>query len=180
MVKIILLDADVISHFIACSELLFLHKILEPHPIIILENVYKEVARIPSRKLVLDNLLNSVRNVSVIPFPIENMDIKKEYALIKKNTPLIGDGERVCMAVAKYNKNIIASSNFRDIVPYCKANGILFLGTLDILTIASNKGVFDVLRCNLFIKTAKLINNARFPSGVDTITDYKSSDLSFV
>jgi len=58
--KIILLDADVISHFISCNEILFLHKILDPHTLAILDNVYKEVARIPSRKLILDNLLNSV------------------------------------------------------------------------------------------------------------------------
>ena len=178
--KIILLDADVISHFISCKEILFLHKILEPHSIAILDNVYKEVARIPSRKLVLDNLIKSVRQVSTMTFPIENIDIKKEFALIKKNNPLIGDGERACMAVAKFHKNIIASSNYRDIVPYCKANNIQYLGTLDILTIGLNKGVFDDTRCNSFIATAKLVNNARFPYGVEKITDYHAPDLSFV
>ncbi len=44
--KLILLDADVISHFIACSEILFLPKILDPHEIVILETVYNEIARI--------------------------------------------------------------------------------------------------------------------------------------
>ena len=53
--KIVLLDADVISHFIVCSELLYLHKILAPHSLRILDQVYLEIARIPSRKLVLDN-----------------------------------------------------------------------------------------------------------------------------
>lgn len=178
--KIILLDADVISHFISCKEILFLHKILEPHSIAILDNVYNEVARIPSRKLVLDNLIMSVRQVSIMPFPIENMEIKKEFALIKRNNPLIGDGERACMAVAKFHKDIIASSNYRDIVPYCKANDILYLGTLDILTISLQKGVFDNSRCNSFITTAKLVNNARFPFGVEKITDYHAPDLSFI
>ena len=112
VVKIVLLDADVISHFIACGELLFLHKILAPHPIRILDNVYFEVARLPSRKMVLDNLLASVREVERMDFPTADINIKKEFALIKKNNPLIGDGERACMAVAKFNKNIIASSNF--------------------------------------------------------------------
>lgn len=107
--KIILLDADVISHFISCNEILFLHKILSPHTISILDNVYKEVARIPSRKLILDNLLNFIRAVSIMPFPIEDIEIKKEIALIKKLNPLIGEGKRACMAVAKYHKNIIAS-----------------------------------------------------------------------
>jgi hypothetical protein len=178
--KIILLDADVISHFISCNEILFLHKILDPHILAILDNVYKEVARIPSRKLILDNLLNFVRAVSIMAFPIGDIEIKKEFALIKKNNPLIGDGERACMAVAKYNKNIIASSNFRDIAPYCKANNIFFLGTLDILAIALQKGVFDPARSNSFISTARALNNAKFPSYVKVITDYIVPDLSFI
>lgn len=157
-----------------------MHKILGPHPIAILENVYKEVARIPSRKRILDNLLNSVRIVSIMEFPIADIEIKKEFALIKKLNPLIGDGERACMAVAKYNKNIIASSNYRDIVPYCTANSIQYIGTLDILTIALQKGVFDVNRCNTFISIARSVNNARFPARVIHITDYVAPDLSFI
>ena len=88
--KIILLDTDVISHFISTNEILFLHKILSPHAIAILDNVYKEVARIPSRKLILDNLLKSVKGISIIPFPIKEIEIKKEFARIKKLNPLIG------------------------------------------------------------------------------------------
>jgi len=178
--KIVLLDADIISHFITCKEILFLHKILNPHPIAILDNVYKEVARISSRKIILDNLLKSIREVSIMEFPVSNIEIKKEFALIKKNNPLIGDGERACMAVAKYNRNIIASSNFRDIVQYCQANNIPFLGTLDILAIALQKGIFDSARCNAFISTARIVNKAKFPSYVKVISDYKVPDLSFL
>src|SRR5690554_1097591 len=98
---IILTDADVISHFIAAGELIELPNILKPHAVTILDNVYKEVARIKSRKEYLDNVVHFFKTIKVIPFPINNMDIKKEYALIKKNNPLIGDGERACMAVAK-------------------------------------------------------------------------------
>ena len=179
-IKIVLLDADVISHFIACSELLFLAKILEPHPIVILETVYKEIARIKSRQIVLDCLISTNKNVSVLKFPISNIDIKKEYAFLKKINPLIGDGERACMAVAKYSKEIIASSNFRDIAAYCEANDILFLGTLDLLIIALSKEIFDENRCNDFISTAKSKNNARFPLYVTKISDYHPSDLSFI
>ena len=180
VIKTILVDADVISHFIACGELLYLPKILSPYNIAILENVYDEIGRITSRKLKLDMLLSSNKNVEKMAFPNNNLEIKKEYALIKKNNPLIGDGERACMAIAKHLKNIIASSNFRDIVPYCQANNINYLGTLDILTIALNKGIFDEERCNQFINTAKNINKARFPHSVNKITDYKPQDLGFL
>jgi hypothetical protein len=52
--------------------------------------------------------------------------------------------------VAKYTKDVVASSNFRDIVPYCHANHILYLGTLNILAIALKKNVFDEEQCNRF------------------------------
>ena len=120
-----------------------------------------------------------VRVVSVVPFPFENLAIKKEYTLIKRNNPLIGDGERACMAIAKFNENIIVSSNFRDIVPYCTENGIRYLGTLDVLAIALLKGIFDVNRCDNFINKAKEVNKAKFPPHVKSITDYTSTDISY-
>ena len=178
--KLILIDADVISHFIACGEILYLPVIFNPHQVIILNIVYGEIARIRSRRQVLDQLLGSVKNIKLAAFPEGNIEIKREYALIKKINPLIGDGERACMAVARFRKDVIASSNFRDIVPYCKKNGIPYLGTLDILALALRKGIFDEDRCNQFIKTARLVNHARFPASVVNIADYHPGDLSFM
>jgi len=177
---IILVDADVISHFIAAGELVELPNILKPHTVTVLDNVYKEVTRIKSRKTYLDNLVHFLKTITVIPFPIKDLDIKREYALIKKNNPLIGDGERACMAVAKYEKDVIASSNFKDIIPYCMANKILYLGTLDILAIALQKQIFDIARCDKFIATTKKINTARYPKHVNSIHDYKPKDVSFI
>lgn len=177
---IILVDADVISHFIAASELAELPNILKPHTVTILENVYQEIARIKSRRIYLDNFVHLLKSIKVIPFPINNMDIKREYALIKKKNPLIGDGERACMAVAKYEKDVIASSNFRDIIPYCVENKILYLGTLDILAIALQKEIFDITRCDNFISTTRKINAARYPAHVKSILDYHPKDVSFI
>lgn len=177
---IVLVDADVISHFIAAGELAELPNILKPHRVTVLQNVYDEVARIKSRKSYLDNLVNLLKTITVIPFPIDNPDIKREYALIKKKNPLIGNGERACMAVAKHHKDIIASSNFRDIVPYCKENKIFYLGTLDILSVALKKKLFDVERCDRFIRVTKVKNHARYPDNIDSIVDYRSIDLSFI
>ena len=90
--KLILVDADVLSHFIACGEVLFLPLIFKPHQIIILDIVYNEIARIHSRRQFLDQLLGSVKNIKLAAFPFGNLEIKREYALIRKNNPLIGDG----------------------------------------------------------------------------------------
>ncbi|MDC1106322.1 hypothetical protein OAT16_06420 [Prolixibacteraceae bacterium] len=176
----ILVDADVISHFIAAGELVELPNILKPHTVAVLDNVYKEVARIQSRKLYLDNLVDRLKTISVIPFPIRNLNIKREYALLKKNNPLIGDGERACMSVAKYDNDVIASSNFKDIIPYCEANKILYLGTLDILAIALQKNIYDVARCDKFISITIQKNKARYPKHVKSILDYQPKDVSFI
>ena len=177
---IVLTDADVISHFIVAGELAELPNILKPHKITILQNVYNEIARIKSRKNYLDNIVNLLKTITIIPFPSQNIDIKKEYALIKKINPLIGDGERACMAVAKFQKDVIASSNFRDIIPYCKANKILYLGTLDILAIALQKKIFDITRCDNFISITRKINKAKYPGHVNSIKDYTLGDISFI
>lgn len=177
--KIVLVDADVIAHFIVTGEILYLTKIIAPLELMLLDNVYTEATRMSKRKLHVDNWIHTSK-IRVIPFPANNPDIKKEFFKIKKENPLIGDGERACMAVAKYDKNIIASSNFKDIAAYCEQHAIDYLGTLDLLVLALEKGIFDELRCDRFISEAKRKNNARFPVGVFQITDYKQRNINFM
>ena len=176
--SLILLDSDVISHFITNQVLTDLPRILAPHSCVVLDYVYNEVSRHTFRKAFLDSMIG--KGIEKWAFPNNDESVKREFALIRKLNPIIGDGERACMAVAKYGNNIIASSNFRDIVPYCKANNIHYLGTLDILIIACNKGIYDEATCDHFISEAIKINNARFPKGVTQIKFYQAPDLSFI
>lgn len=100
-----------------------------------------------------------------------------EFFKLKRDYKLLGDGECACMAMARFEQEAIASSNFRDVAPYCEANGIEYIGTLDILLIAKRKGHWDIDQCNQFIMDAIKVNNARFP--VSKIEDYKTEkDLS--
>ena len=176
--KIILLDCDVISHFIANHALSDLPKILAPHQCTVLDYVYSEVAARPMRLAFLDALIKS-KLIQKMDFP-EDLEINKEFAKIKSRKHLIGDGERACMAVARYSKNVVASSNFRDVAPYCNENNILFLGTLDILSIAVTKDLYDENKCDAFIQTALLYNKANFPKGVTAMKFYTPKDLSFL
>lgn len=176
--KIILLDCDVISHFIANKFLSDLPVILAPHQCTVLDYVYNEVAAIPMRLAFLENLIKSGQIQKMI-FP-EDIEINKEFAKIKSRNPLIGDGERACMAVALINKNVVASSNFRDIAPYCINNNILYLGTLDILSIAVTKDIYNESQCDAFIQTAIQYNRAKFPKGVSSMKYYSPKDLSFL
>lgn len=176
--KIILLDCDVISHFIANQALNDLPKILDPHQCTVLDYVYSEVAARLMRLAFLDRLIQSGQ-IKKMDFPAD-IEINKEFARIKKNNFLIGNGERACMAVALYQKNVVASSNFRDVAPYCNANNILYLGTLDILSIAVTKDIYDESKCDVFIQTALQYNKANFPKGVTAMKFYTPKDLSFL
>ena len=171
-IKKVLIDADVLSHFIANNKLDLLPIILDEYDCIILDYVYNEIARVNMRKLFLDSEIKKGK-IEKICFPTDNVEMIKEFALIKKNNKLIGGGERACMAYARSSKDIIASSNFRDIAKYCKENRIEFIGFLDILLIALSKEILTVIQCNEFMKNAVLYNKARIPEGVKTIIDYQ-------
>lgn len=172
--KVILVDADVIAHFMATGHILELNAILSPHQLYVVENVYREAIRHPSdvnrRQKVDEWIANS--KTRVINFPCQNQKVKREFYKLKHDNGLLGDGECACMAMARYGQETIASSNFRDVAPYCDANGIEYIGVMDILQIASNNGYWTVDQCNQFILDAIKENNARFP--VDRMEDYKT------
>ena len=175
--KVILVDADVISHFMATGYIDRLTEILQPHAVMIVENVYKEASYHPTepdRKRKVDKWMEHCK-VCKIAFPYANENIRREFFRLKKENPMLGDGERACMSMARFGQEVIASSNFRDVAPYCDENGIEYIGTLDILTIAMNKGIFTSKECNQFVMDAKAKNKARFP--VEDITDYEAPEF---
>jgi predicted nucleic acid-binding protein len=147
--KIILIDADVLSHFISGGQITLLHKIF-PYPIKILDKVYAEISRMPGRKTEVDNLLN-FKMIERIPFPEYNPEIRKEYHYIKKKL-FKGDGESACLAVVRYSKDILASSNLKDTAHYCKLHQINYLTTMDFLCQAVKNGQLTEADCDDFIQ----------------------------
>ena len=130
--KVILVDADVISHFIATDHIYELNEILSPHQLYIVDNVYKEATYHPSdkeRKNKIDEWLKKSKACR-ISFPKLNRKIMAEFFKLKRDYKLLGDGECACMAMARFEQEAIASSNFRDVAPYCEANGIQYIGVL--------------------------------------------------
>lgn len=178
--KVILVDADVISHFVATGHIFELNDILSPHYLYVVDNVYKEASYHPfdeNRKDKMDNwLANS--NAQRINFPQHNPNIVNEFYRLRHSNNLLGNGECACMSMARFGQEVIASSNFRDVARYCDANDIEYIGVMDILVIALNKKFWDVNQCNAFIKDAVDKNDARFP--VSDIKKYiPTRDLSF-
>lgn len=115
--KVILVDADVISHFIATDHIYELNEILSPHQLYIVDNVYKEATYHPSdkeRKNKVDEWLKKSKACR-IGFPKLNRKIMAEFFKLKRDNKLLGDGECACMAMARFDQEAIASSNFRDV-----------------------------------------------------------------
>lgn len=172
--KIILIDADVVSHFIKGGEIYSLKNIF-PNEIKILDKVYKELEKHAGKKIQIDNLINQ-NILEIYQFPEENQDIKKEYFYIK-NKLFKGEGESACLAVVRYTNNIIASSNLKDIKHYCTMHSIDYLTTMDFLCEALKIGLFDVSRCNSFI-SAVIARGSILP--VTKIEDYTCRQLNIV
>lgn len=175
--KIILVDSDIVRHFIVAGRIDDLPEILSPNLIFIVEDVYNELARDPDRKKTVDNWLQA-KHIARISLPFHNENIRREFYRLKKEDWKKGDGERACLALARFNKEVIASSNFRDIKDYADCFGIEYLGCIDILYIAWKNQFFSEEDCDCFISDAINHNCARFPC--DKISKYiPDRDLTY-
>jgi len=172
--RCILIDADVISHFITAGEMIAMPSIF-PYQIYVLDKVYRELDRFPRRKREVENLLN-FGLIKEMPFPEHDDAIMKEYAYIKKMM-FKGDGEAACMAVTRASKNILASSNLKDVSHYCKMHNIDLLTTMDFLCEALRKNIFDLARCNAFINKV-LSAGSKLP--VTKIEDHPCKKHDFI
>jgi predicted nucleic acid-binding protein len=175
MSRSILIDADVISHFITAGKLNLLPKIFPENKIFLIDKVYAELERSQKRKQLIDNMIKS-KSITILPFPEDSPEIKREYAYIKKDL-FKGDGESACMAVARYNNDIIASSNLKDIRQYCQLHSIDYLATMDFLCAALYGHLLTINECNEFI--SKVIRcGSKLP--VLKIELYQCRDIGFI
>lgn len=151
--KKVLLDGDVISHFIK-GELFDLLPKLYPHRLIILDIVKTEIYQRRSWNIIIDKLINK-HKIEEITFP-EDIEYKKEFAhLISIYGLGLGRGESACLVYCKLNKNILASSNLKDIQKYCSFHNIEYITTTDILYEGYQRQFVSEADCNLFISKVK-------------------------
>jgi predicted nucleic acid-binding protein len=160
----ILLDCDVVIHFLKGGKILELPTIF-PGRFVMLDKVQNELHKRNSNVLAIGVFLATAK-VPVIPMPTDT-NIVKEYLLLKKT---MDDGEAACLAVARFQKDYVASSNITQIASYCKDNDIVYYTTMDLLQEASVKGIMDDTACNLFIAEVKN-KGSRLPC--NTIAEYR-------
>ena len=163
----IILDADVLIHFSKADMLSKLPSILPQYDYTILSVVYEETKTI---RLQIDNQINYLKNITLIPFEPAG-EMKKEFARLCKS---YGRGESACMAYCRFTNNVIGSSNLKDIKTYCKEQSITFLTTRDFLYYAYKRGMKTKTQCDEFIQTVNK-KGSKLPT-TDIIT-YKPNNL---
>ena len=142
----IVLDADVLIHFSKADKLSLLPKILSEYEHIVLNIVYDEVKTIQYQ---LDNQIHFLKNIKKETF-MPTGEMRKEYAILCSQ---FGKGESACMSYCKYTKNVIGSSNIKDIKNYCSTQNIVYLTTIDFLYYAYIRKKMTADECKEFIET---------------------------
>jgi hypothetical protein len=145
----IVLDADVIIHFIKAGQFVLLIDIFPEYEYLILDVVYDEVSVNRKTKTQIDNTLSyfpkRISNVKFAPQGASRM----EYAHLIRT---LGRGESACMVYCRDNQDVLGSSNLRDIKDYCAQNEITYLTTLDFLYYAFIRGKLSKDDCDNFIR----------------------------
>ena len=128
----IVLDADIIIHFVKAGQLSLLLDIFPEYQYLILDVVYDEVTVNRATKTQIDNTLNFFGSrISNVKFDPKGQS-RLEYARLR-STLLLGKGESACMVYCRDNQDVLGSSNLKDIKEYCNQNQITYLTTLDFL-----------------------------------------------
>ena len=133
---------------------------------IVLNTVKTELCRSKSLVPIVNNFI-AFNKIEEMVFPHNNILILKAYAELIKDGR--GEGESSIMAVARYNNQIIASSNLKDIKEYCISHKIIYITTMDILLDALEKKILDEAYCDYFIYKVKS-SGSKLP--VDSMQEY--------
>lgn len=145
----ILIDADVLIHLFKAEKISLLSELYKGR-IKMLDIVVNELRGNRTINANLDSIF-LFSGIEELQFPTtSNVTMFQEYLKLKNN--IKGKGERATLLYCKYNQHIIASSNTKDIVPFCKEHSMEYLTTLDILCIAESKGLITKRQANDYIK----------------------------
>jgi len=150
----IVIDSDVIIHFLKGEALYILHQIFPQYQCVILDIVTeKELYKNFRTKQYLEQYTHLFKgNILIIKWE-PTLEMTKEFAALLKR---YGLGESASLVYCKYNQDIIASSNITEITNYCQENDIQYVTTMDFLWFALQKGKLTELQCDEFI--TKVIN----------------------
>ncbi|GAA4493302.1 hypothetical protein GCM10023172_01720 [Hymenobacter ginsengisoli] len=142
----VLVDADVVSHFLTGNRMALLNVVF-PGRLALLTQVEDELRVVRKFNTTLDNFIRFCQ-VEQIALPDNDLALALEYAMLQRT---FGKGESACMALARHHAHYIASSNLRDIRAYCEQYSIKYYTTSDILHLAVIGQHLTIPECNEFI-----------------------------
>ena len=156
----IVLDADVIIHFVKAQRFSQLFDIFPEYEFLLLDVVYAEVTQHRATKVQIDNTLQFFgKRISSVRFAPKGASMM-EYARLLRT---LGKGESACMVYCRDNHDVLGSSNLRDIRDYCAENGITYLTTLDFLYYAYIRKKMTKEECDAFIEEV-VSKDSKLPS----------------
>lgn len=144
----IILDADVIIHFVKAESFSLLPEIFPEYEYIILDVVYDEVAKDRRTKELIDNYTHYFSRIKRESFVPKGTVLKDYFQLLKT----FGHGESACMIYCREHRDVLGSSNLKDIKEYCRQNDITFLTTIDFLYYAFCRKILSSQECDGFIR----------------------------
>lgn len=163
----IILDADVLIHFINGEQTGIINRIFK-NKLVLLDKVFEEVFKRSSSRVNIENLIK-FGFIKEERFDDCSLEIKREYfKLIASGR---GKGESAGMAYCRYNKDVLASSNLKDIIDYCNKYNIVYITTMDFIAEAFKNGTLKENECDEFIKTVKQ-KGGKLIKVIDRIRDY--------
>ena len=168
----IVLDSDVVIHFINGECLNRLPAIFSKYKFVILDIVYnRELSKDLASKRQIDNQINYLKNIEIIPWK-PSLEMTKEFAILKQTK---GIGESACLAYCKFHNDVLASSNLRDTKAYCQKENITYLTTLDFLWYAKKYKILTEQECDEFIQ--KVISKRSILPNISIATYHPTVDF---
>lgn len=161
----IVLDADVIIHFMEANSFSLLPDIFPEYEYVILDVVYNEVSKNSETKNFIDNYLHHFSKLRLETFLPKGESVKEYFSLTRR----LGKGESACMVYCRDNQDVLGSSNLRDIKDYCSQNNITYLTTIDFLYYAFCRKKMTQKECTDFMKA---VNTAGSKLPIVDITQY--------
>jgi hypothetical protein len=127
----IVIDADVVIHFIKGESLHLLPRIFPAYKYVILDELLnKELRNNYSTRLYLDNLMQYFPELlSVIKWD-PDYEMMREFSILHEKFGLV---ESMSLAYCKFNHDVVASSNITEITNYCEENDIQYITTMDFI-----------------------------------------------
>ena len=146
----IVLDADVIIHFSKGGRLSILPKIFPEFGFLVLDVVKRELPVLVLPEL--QKMIERDKSLAEELFGKSPGEIKEYARLTSSCGPGLGKGESACMVYCLYHKDVLGSSNLRDVREYCEEKGITYLTTIDFLHYAIRRKVMTKEEAEEFVR----------------------------